>query len=153
MTPLVAGIPRMAYFVSPINIHAMCTPLPFQNKSVWRLHTIIQYFIKYITAKFGPSLTNGKHAFPVRGMRRCSLVSAPWKTDTHCFHPPLLVTVGRFEEQCLLQDPLAQPALARLIDLNFAKQTAYFTSICQMSLASTCELLSFSGFVFVYLLL
>lgn len=72
-TPPVAGIPRMAYFVPPINIHAMCAPLPFQNKSVWRLHTIIQYFIKCITAKFGPTLTNGRHTSPVSGMRRCSL--------------------------------------------------------------------------------
>lgn len=55
-------------------------------------------------------------------------------TDTHCFLPQLLVTKGRYEQQCLPEDLCTQPALALLIHLDFAKQTFNFTSICQMSL-------------------
>lgn len=55
-------------------------------------------------------------------------------TDTYCFLPQLLETKGRYEQQCLPEDSCAQPALALLIHLDFAKQTFNCTSICQMSL-------------------
>lgn len=71
-------------------------------------------------------------------------------TDTHCFLPRLLATKGRYEQQCLPEDPCVLPASALLIHFDFAKQTFNFTRICQMSLQSSSQHVSCHNEIFFF---